>query len=415
MAKVLGRDGPQIARDVRCDSSDSALAIRGGEPLNGVLRPAGFKHALVTTIAAGCAANAPIVIHNCPRVAEAFALSQAIVDLGGAAQFGEGSMLTIDARQISRHSVKTRTADEVHGTVYLAPGLLGRLGEATVPTGGGCRIGDGRNGNCPVEQYVSVFERFGGRAECDEHGNLRVRARRLRGTDIDLLDYTTDRRLRTGPLYSGATKMALLTASVAYGTTMLHNPYPKPDVTELFEVLRGCGADLEETPAGSYVIRGRGPEALIRPVAHQLPPDLIEVITWICVGALYGRTSLRIEGARMELAWNAIAPERDLLARMGVPLAITGGTVVVYPAHELRSVDILVTSPGIFSDNHPFFSLLAAHARGNSTIRETVWSSRFSYVAGLRALGVKSRSRRRRLKCQGTLPAEHFRTNRPCQ
>jgi UDP-N-acetylglucosamine 1-carboxyvinyltransferase len=365
----------------------SALVVRGGRPLGGTVRPEGFKHALVTTVAASCTADAPIVIHNCPRLVETAALREAIVDLGGLAHH-EGSTLTIDARPMTRAAVSTRSAGEVHGSIYLAAGLLGRFGEATVPTGGGCRIGDSTHGHRPVEHYIDVFERFGACADDDQDGHLRIRAKRLTGTDIDLIDYTSDRQLQTGPLYSGATKMAMLTAAVAHGTTVLHNPYPKPDVTELFAVLRSFGADIEETPTGSYVIRGRGPGSLIRPVVHQLPPDLIEVITWVCVGTLFGGGPLRIEGAQMDRTWDALRPEREVLARMGVPVALEAGAVVVHPAATLQCVDLVVASRGVFSDNQPFFSLLAAHAQGTSTFRETVWSNRFDYLEGLKTLGV---------------------------
>jgi UDP-N-acetylglucosamine 1-carboxyvinyltransferase len=382
-----GASDKRPRREAEALPPGSALVVRGGRPLAGTVRPEGFKHALVTTVAASCAADAPIVIRNCPRLVETTALREAILDLGGSARH-EGSTLTIDARPMTRAAVRTRSAGEVHGSIYLAAGLLGRFGEATVPTGGGCRIGDNTRGHRPVEHYVNVFERFGARADYDQDGYLRVRASRLTGTEIDLLDYTSDRELQTGPLYSGATKMAMLTAAVAHGTTVLHNPYPKPDVTELFAVLRSFGADIEETPTHSYVIRGRGPGTLVRPVVHQLPPDLIEVVTWICVGTLFGRGALRIEGAQMDRAWDALRPERDVLARMGVPVALDAGAVVVHPAATLHGVDMVVTSRGVFSDNQPFFSLLASYAKGTSTFRETVWSNRFDYLEGLRTLGV---------------------------
>ena len=39
---------------------DAALLVRGGNSVSGTVRPAGFKHALVSTFAAGCAAHAPL-------------------------------------------------------------------------------------------------------------------------------------------------------------------------------------------------------------------------------------------------------------------------------------------------------------------------------------------------------------------
>ncbi|MFC4856083.1 hypothetical protein [Actinophytocola glycyrrhizae] len=361
-----------------------SLVVTGGRRLAGDTQTGGFKHSLVTVLAAACAARAPAVITNCPAVAETGALAGLITDLGGTADYVAGT-LTIDADGMTGGTVSDHG---IHGSVYLAPALLTRSGQAAVPTGGGCRIGDDPGGRRPVEQYAAVLGRFGATVtHTDEH--LLVRADRLTGCEIDLLDYTSDRARRTGPLYSGASKMAVLAAAVAHGTSVLHSPYPKPDVTDLVAVLRDFGADIDTTAQGSLVVHGRGPDALDRPVRHELVADLIEVVTWICAGALLADAPMRLRGANLGRALTALRPELSALADLGVGLDRSGDELTVHPAQFLRATDVVITSPGVFSDSHPFLALLMTAARGRSTITETVWATRFGYHAGLEALGAR--------------------------
>ncbi|WP_236792401.1 hypothetical protein [Amycolatopsis sp. GM8] len=369
--------------------AQDTLVVSGPARLRGHVDVSGFKHSLVTIVGAACTANAPLMVTNCPALVETDVLADVLRDLGGVAHRGIGS-LVVDAAGITSAESFTVAAERIHGSVYLVPGLLARLGEVAIPTDGGCRIGDSAEGKRPIEQYLSVLERFGAVVDADRAGNPRILATAgLRGCEIDLLDYTAIRPLRTGPLYSGASKMAILCAAVAHGTSLLHNPYPKPDVTDLITVLSEFGADIETTLTGSLVIHGRGPAALDQPVLHRLLPDLIEVVTWVAAGALSADGPLRIRGAGLSRAWAALRPEREVFDRMGIGLDSTANELIVHPAETLRPAEIVVTSPGIYSDCHPFFALLACLAEGTTTIRETVWPKRFGYVAGMRDLGVQ--------------------------
>lgn len=366
------------------------------------MHTSGFKHSLVTVVAAAVSAQAPVRIYNCPDITETRALSDLITGLGGTALWDAATgALLVDACTLAEPELDQGVAGRIHGAVYLLPALLGRFGKARVPVTGGCQIGDGPSGRRPADQYVSVFERFGATSEVRPDGTLEVTANRLRGCEIDLLDYTADRQLRSGPLYSGATKMALLTAAVAHGVSVLHNPYPKPDVTDVLDVLCRLGVDVQATATGSIVVHGKGFQALNRPAEHWLPPDLIEVVTWICAGALLGAGPLRIPGQGMARTVAALTPELEVFQQLGVRLETSADEVVVHPVEQLRPVDVTITSPGVFSDSQPFLALLAAHADGLSTITETVWTNRFAYATGLAALGVRCWQEDRRLVLHG--------------
>jgi UDP-N-acetylglucosamine 1-carboxyvinyltransferase len=369
------------------ETTSRVFVVEGGRRIDGIVEVQGFKHSLVTVVAAACAARAPLIVANYPRLAETDTLGELLALAGASVSLSERT-LEVDASGLRHGELDMRVAERIHGSVYLIPGLLGRFGRVRLPLSGGCQIGDAPGGRRPFEHYLTVLEKFGAEV-VEDHAGVSVVAERLTGSDIDLLDYTRDHRLRTGPLYSGASKMALLAAAVAHGPSRLCNLYPKPDVSDLVQVLGEFGADIQPQGEGDVLIEGRGPEALTRPVRHTLLADLIEIVTWVCAGALLASRELVIRGPRIAAACAALQPELSALERMGVSVRLAHDELTVSPAENLIPCDLLVTSPGIYSDSQPFFALLATTASGRSTITETVWGNRFGYADGLRSLGAR--------------------------
>lgn len=364
------------------------FVVEGGGGLSGTVRVSGFKHALVSLLGAACATESSVVIHNCPAIAETSTLIRLIQGLGGSAELVDGS-LYVDARGVRHGRLDPEAANAIHGSVYLAPALVARTGEALMATGGGCQIGDGFHGGRPVEHYVNIFERYGAQVRGDGAGFLRIQSKQFVGCDIDLLDFTSDRELRTGPLYSGASKMALLTAAVATGRSTLLHLYPKPDVTELVAFLRRLGVEIEGDSTDRLVVHGRGGAGFAPEASYTLMADLIEIVTWICAGAVLGNNKLRIQGAGVARAVRALAPEMSVILGMGVPVSEDGDALTVEPMEGGRAFDVLVASTGVYSDSHPLLALLATICHGRSRITETVWHNRFDYVRGLASLGAR--------------------------
>ncbi|MGH3700806.1 MAG: hypothetical protein ACRDQY_15325 [Pseudonocardiaceae bacterium] len=377
------------------------LIVEGGRPLAGELRPAGFKHALVTLCAAALVGRARVQLVNCPDLLESRVLGVLLRSLGGSVVLDRGT-LTLDFENLHFEALDPKKAGSIHGSIYLLPGLLSRFGRAVVPQTGGCRIGGSSvsaatstsspatDGARPVQQYLDILHRFGVKAWRNFDGAINAKAHKLHSCHIDLRDFTSERRLRTGPLYSGATKMAILCAAVAQGDTRLLHPYPKPDVTELVDLLAAMGADIQYVTPHELAVVGRGPEVLTTPVRHILVTDLIEIITWACLATLTW-SPLLLTGVTARRALVGLEPEVRLLERMGVALrSDRQGTVLwVERNDKLRAVHEIVSSHGIYSDNQPLLSLLTTEAAGTSTFIETVWTERFGHVCGLNKMGAK--------------------------
>lgn len=387
----------------------STLVIRGGRELGGSVATSGFKHSLVTAVAAACLGQTRVRIDNCPAITESTVLAELVNRVGGSADL-TGTCLLLDTSGLTTPELDARLVAAIHGSVYLAPALLVRFGSVTLPGSGGCQIGSGAGSRRPVEQYVDVLTRFGATASVLPDGGFTATASELKASDVDLFDYT-DGRSKTGPYYSGATKVAVLAAAGATGTSVLRNAYPKPDVTDMISLLRLMGADIEQPRDDLVVIHG-DPDRLRQPTEWTLLPDLIEIVTWICVGATVCPDGLTVTGPDMRRAAWALAPEIAVLDKMGVPVEVGASSITARPPTRPSTVDVVVTSQGIYSDSQPFIALLACAATGTSHIRDTVWTRRFGYADQLNRLGTSMRHSGDLLSisgpCRPTLPDQRL-------
>lgn len=358
--------------------------VRGGRPLRGAVHIAGFKHALVSVLAGAVAVGETVQLVNVPDVEDTRVLVEAIRCCGGQARHDRAAgTLDLDLRELSGTELPPALSSRVHGTLYLVPGLLARCGQVRAAGFGGCRIGPAAGGERPLRHVVDVLERFGARVRLtgDE---LVAAADPLVAAEIDLREFMADPAAMTGPLYSGATKTAILAAAGAQGRTVLRYPYPKPDVTELVTSLVAAGLRVEHT-AETLTIHGTGRRRAC--YRHRLPADVLEALTFL-TAALYVSGELRLSGvAAGDLA--GMAAERDVLAAMGVRLDWTpaGELVATARSRPLRSRDLVVASRGVFSDAQPFLTLLLTGADGPARVRDTVWESRFQYAAELVRMG----------------------------
>jgi UDP-N-acetylglucosamine 1-carboxyvinyltransferase len=359
------------------------LRIEGGAPLVGKVRPTGFKHALVPIIAATIMTGDQMVeINNAPDIEDARVLSSIIGLLGGAVSRTERG-IQVDATNLRWSPIPEELSSRVHGSLYLVAPMLARFGRVELGSSGGCQIGGAdEGGRRPVHHVVEVLERFGARFSETRKGIIGS-ADALRACEIDILDFARDTAGGgSGPLVSGATKTAILAAALSKGTTVIRNPYPKIDVIELLDVLEKCGVRLVRG-AGRLVIEG---QANLRSATHELPSDLIEVVTYIAA-AVYLQSDITIELTRPERVLLGLRAEFDLLMKMGVEITLADGQIRVGSKSALAPQNIIVSSNTIFSDSHPFFALMLCRASERSTIQDRVWVGRYDYAKQCVRLG----------------------------
>lgn len=202
----------------------------------------GYKHAVTVILSATIInPNAVICLYNVPKINDVKYMSAIIENLGGQVKMTNISV-KIDTDRITKYLVPEQLSRHIHGAVYFLPTILGRFGHVEIGNCGGCQIGENTVIGCrPIEHMLSVLEKFGTKFHVSQ-GKIIGDSPDFHSCTIDIMDYSSSNEVLTGPLVSGATKTAILAAAaVKVGKTIILNPYPKPDVTELLTFLEVLG------------------------------------------------------------------------------------------------------------------------------------------------------------------------------
>jgi UDP-N-acetylglucosamine 1-carboxyvinyltransferase len=349
--------------------------VEGGRPIGGSIAPAGNKNEALPALAASLLAPGACAFENVPEIRDVRTLLEILAGLGAqASPLAAGRRLEIDTSNLAGDSPDLALGATIRGSFLLAPGLLHRTGRALLPRPGGDRIGRRR-----VDTHLHALRLLGAQVEVGErHYDLRL-AGRFRGGDIFLDEASVM-----------ATENAVMAAAVAEGRTRIANAASEPHVQGLCRLLNAMGARIEGI--GSNVLDVEGvPE--LRPTAHRIGPDHIEIGSFIALAAMTGG-ELRIgdvepDDLRMILM---------VFARLGVRVVVEGRTLHVPGKQELVVQDDLGGAipkvddapwPGFPSDLTPIALVLATQARGTVLIHEKMFENRLFFVDRLISMGAR--------------------------
>ena len=344
------------------------LVIRGGAALSGELTVSGAKNSVLPILAAALLAEAPVRIHNVPRLRDVATMVALLRNLG-AGVAGEDTTVEVTQSGVSRFRAPYELVRTMRASFLLMGPLLARFGRAEVSLPGGCAIGPR-----PVDQHLKGFEALGAEVELED-GYVRARAPRgLRGCRI-ALDVPT----------VGGTENLLMAATLARGTTRIENAAREPEIVDLAACLVAMGARIHGH--GTPVIEIEGVRAL-RGCQHRVMPDRVEAGTYLIAAAatrgsvrlLNGQpSSLRAVLRKLEDAGAAIetGPARIALDMGG---------------ERPKAVDIETAPyPGFPTDMQAQFLAMNTVARGTSRVVETIFENRFMHVNELSRLGADVR------------------------
>ncbi len=350
------------------------------------IKISGYKHCASIFLAASLMwPDTQLVLHNVPNIADVFYMIKIIEHLGGTV-IREKDTLTICSKNSNNYKVPEVYSKPIHGAIYFLPVLLARNKRVELGPCGGCAIGDATVlGQRPIQHMISVLEKFTGRLYRSKEKILGT-SLQFKACTIDIMDYSDSTTVLTGPLVSGATKTAILAAmGVSQGKTRIFHPYPKPDVTELLQLMQKVGYLIIYN---DQCITIEAPATMPRRVNYYLMSDISQIVTYISL-SIYHAIPLTLTHITPMQVRAGLKTELDYLKKIGVRVQFTDQTLSIIPPKILFPLDIEVTSIGIYSDHQPFFALILLNAQGRSCIKEYVWKTRFSYAQELKKLGLQ--------------------------
>ncbi|MBL8588423.1 MAG: UDP-N-acetylglucosamine 1-carboxyvinyltransferase [Methylobacteriaceae bacterium] len=354
------------------------IRIVGGRPLVGRIPISGAKNAALPLMIASLLTDRKLTLENLPRLADVGALTRILGNHGvdysiDGKRKGEGEIagqtVHLEARAIVDTTAPYELVSRMRASFWVIAPLIARMGEARVSLPGGCAIG-----TRPVDLLLMALERLGAQIDI-EAGYVVARAPRgLKGAEIDFPKVTV-----------GGTHVALMAATLAQGTTVIHNAAREPEVGDLAACLTKMGARI--SGAGTATIEVEG-VARLGGASHAVLPDRIETGTYAMAVAMTGGDVL-LEGARADLLQAAL----DAVSAAGATVVSeAGGVRVTRNGGPIRPVDVTTEPfPGFPTDLQAQFMALMTRAAGVSRIRETIFENRFMHVQELARLGAHIR------------------------
>ena len=354
------------------------IRILGGRSLSGTIPISGAKNATLPLMIASLLTDQTLILENVPRLADVALLERILGNHGvdimvSGKRSGQtadhGQTLHISASRIVDTTAPYELVSKMRASFWVLAPLVARMGEARVSMPGGCAIG-----TRPVDLLIMAVERLGAAIEI-ESGYVVARAPRgLRGGEIAFPKVTV-----------GGTHTAMMTASLAQGTTVIENAAREPEIVDVADCLNKMGARISGAGTKQIVIEG---VAKLNGARHAVLPDRIETGTYAMAVAMAGGDVL-LQNARPELLQAAL----DVLTRSGVTVTPTNQGIRIVrngAGNGLAPVDVATAPfPEFPTDLQAQLMALMTRADGTSHITETIFENRFMHVGELTRLGAR--------------------------
>ena len=338
--------------------------IEGGRPLNGEIKVAGNKNAILPIMAACILTDQVCTITNVPRIKDVEVMSEILTSLGAKIEGLGSSKLVIKTPKILETNLDPLLVSRLRASVLFLGPLLARTSEVTMRHPGGCVIGR-RN----VDTHLQALEALGAKATFNEDGYT-LKTNKFLGGRVFLQEPSVT-----------ATENAMMFAA-SQGETVIENAACEPHVRNLGEFLISMGVEIQGLGSNRLSIKG-GIKS--RPAQVEVVPDQIEVGTWLIAGAVTnGRikiTHIRPRDLDMILLY---------LGRMGVNFELSKDFVEVRPAKLVSSSSGKFQTrpwPGFPTDLMSPFLVLATQAKGTTLAHDWMYEARMFFVDKLIRMG----------------------------
>lgn len=343
------------------------LRIQGPTKLSGTVTISGAKNAALPLITLTLLGHNPITMSNTPEVADIKTLLKLLGNLGASYTL-EDHVLKIDTSTVNHTMANYDIVKTMRASILVLGPLLARFGHCEVSLPGGCAIGQR-----PIDLHLKAMEQMGATITIHAGYVHAVAPEGLKGAHIIF-----DKITVTG------TANVVMAAALAHGKSVLVNCAKEPEVVQLCEILRDSGIDITGIGTSELTIIGTGGKT-IDMVDFEVIPDRIEAGTYMCAAAITDSV-VTLDRVRPDHL-DAVTAK---LEQMGCRVECGETTMTVYPAAELKHVDIVTQEyPAFPTDMQAQFLALATRAKGASTIEERLFENRFMHVSELQRLGAE--------------------------
>lgn len=348
----------------------SYYQITGGNKLEGSVVVQGAKNAVLPILAAAALCE-DCKITNCPHLTDVQVALDILKQMGCSSVWKDHVIKTV---QTSGGSgvIPSHLVCAMRSSIVFLGAAVARFGYAEMTSPGGCPLG-----SRPIDLHLMALSKMG--VNIEESNNIMMCSAPsgLVGADITL------------PFPSvGATENILIAAVTARGVTNLVGGAKEPEIEDLIEFLRKCGADIQCLVDGTVKITG---VSKLKGCTHKIIPDRIVAGTYLGATVLT-RGTVELTEVNPSHLLSTLA----FLSNAGCRLEISPNKIFCCGCRRLDGFGRLVTAPypAFPTDMQGILMAVATKSSGESTFIENIFDSRYKHITELRKLGAD-------ILCQG--------------
>ena len=369
------------------DSASQSFRIRGGKELSGEITINTSKNAAVALLCASLLNTGKTVLHRVARIEEVSRIIEVLESIGVKCRWTNRrrDLEIISPNELKMDEMDIEAARRTRSIIMFLGPLLHRYKKFRIPYAGGCSLGVRT-----VEPHLKALEPFG----------LKVDAAKNSGfyeveVDQKVLNNTEDRYIVLTERGDTVTENVLMAAALFPGKTTIVGASPNYMVQDVCFFLQRLGVKISGIGTTKLVVQGRAQFNL--DTEYYISEDPIEAMSFIAA-ALVTKSEMTILRAPIEF----LEIELEVLKNMNAKII---NSPEYYSLNkQTRLVDLTIKKsdlvapvdkihpmpfPGLNIDNLPFFSVIAATAKGRTLIHDWVFENRAVYITELSNLNAK--------------------------
>lgn len=362
-------------------SVSQSYQINGGQELHGEITVNTSKNAAVALLCASLLNRGKTTLCHLARIEEVFRIIEVLESIGVKCRWKnrQRDLEIISPDELKLQNLNIEAARKTRSIIMFLGPLLHRFKEFRLPYAGGCSLGVRT-----IEPHLRALEAFG----------LQVDAVKNSGFyEVKVANHPDqDRRIVLIERGDTVTENAIMAAALCPGRTTIVGASPNYMVQDVCFFLQALGVVIDGIGTTTLTITGKS--TIDEDIEYCPSEDPIEAMSFLSA-AIVTQSEIKISRAPIEFLeieleilknMNAkIERSKEYLSKNGrtrlVDLTVKKSDLVA-PADKIHPMPF----PGLNIDNLPFFSIIAASARGRTLIHDWVFENRAVYVTELTKL-----------------------------
>ena len=369
------------------DSSFQSYRINGGKTLSGSITVNSSKNAGVALLCAALLNRGRTTLRKLARIEEVFRIIEVLESIGVKCRWvnRQKDLEIVPPREIKLDEMDLDAARKTRSVLMLMGPLLHFYREFALPYAGGCSLG-----TRTVEPHLRALSVFGLNVDATTHTGF-YEAK----VDQKTLHDESGKRIVLIERGDTVTENILMAAALYPGQTTIVGASPNYMVQDVCFFLQDLGVKIEGIGTTTLVVHGQ--KCIDKDVEYYPSEDPIEAMSFLAAG-LVTKSEITITRAPIEFLEIELEVLRSMHAKIErseeyfsyngrtrlVDLHILKSNLVA-PADKIHPMPF----PGLNIDSLPFFTVIAAMAKGRTLIHDWVFENRAIYSTYLTNLNAK--------------------------